>query len=125
LSDYGAPRVARRDRQSDAAIVTVSEITPEIGTSVCAEAEGIRKRAAQERASNKVARLDMASPSIDFGERDEPLNPTDPRPSCVGNKEDRCQLLRPTAPHRFRLGIHLRERPIIKARKTSHKLQVE
>src|SRR5947209_9972314 len=119
------PGVTRYARHSEAAIVTVSEITPETGTSVCPVAEGIRKRAAQERASNKVARLDRASPSTDFGERVEPLNPTDPRPSRVGNKGDRCQLLRPTAPPRFGLGIHLRARPIIKARRTSHKLQVE
>src|SRR2546427_1929332 len=120
--ERGAPGPARH---SEAAIGTVSEITPETGTSVCPAAEGIRKRAAQETASNKAARRDRASPSTDFGERVEPLNPTDPRPSRVGNKGDRCQLLRPTAPPRFRLGIHLRARPIIKARRTSHKLQVE
>src|SRR3989442_15965144 len=104
----GGPRAPRYPRNSEAAIGTVCEFTPEIGTSVCAEAEGIRKRAAQERARNKAARLDRASPSTDFGERVESLNPTDPRPSRVGNKGDRCQLLRPTAPPRFRRGIHLR-----------------
>src|SRR2546426_3614241 len=102
--ERGAPGSARH---SEAAIVTVSEITPETGTSVCPAAEGIRKRAAQERASNKVARLDMASPSTDFGERVEPLNPTDPDRAAWATKgTDVNSFVLPRHPG-FRLRIHL------------------
>src|SRR5206468_8489337 len=58
------PSPTRSARHSDAPIVTLSEITPETGTSVWAAAEGIRKRAAQERASNNLARFAMRIPPL-------------------------------------------------------------
>src|SRR5438445_6123301 len=101
--------VTRYARHSDAAIVTVSEITPETGTSVCPATEGIRKRAAQERASNKVTRFAMASPSTDGGECVEPLNPTDrARAARATRGTNVTSFVLERRPPLFGRGIHLR-----------------